>query len=196
MIGPWATACLLLASGVLSAQDFAAGHAAYLAGDYATALREWTPLAEQGDADVQARLGDIYLARGDTTIRNHGKAARWFRAAAEQGHARAQSNLGVMYDGGLGVRRNPAEAARWYRAAAIQGLGVAQFSLGKMYARGNGVPRDDLTALVWFKLAVNNDFEFAVPEREVLAQSLTSAEVAEAERRARICMSSGYRDCD
>jgi hypothetical protein len=29
-------------------------------GDYATALKEWTPLAEQGYADAQYNLGDMY----------------------------------------------------------------------------------------------------------------------------------------
>lgn len=34
------------------AQDFAKGLAAAQAGDFATALQEWKPLAEQGDADA------------------------------------------------------------------------------------------------------------------------------------------------
>ncbi len=36
---------------------FAEGVAAYERGDYATALREWRPLAEQGDAEAQYNLG-------------------------------------------------------------------------------------------------------------------------------------------
>ncbi len=34
--------------------------AAYKRGDYATALREWRPLAVQGDADAQYNLGFMY----------------------------------------------------------------------------------------------------------------------------------------
>ena len=37
--------------------DNAAATAAYEKGDYATAMRIWRPLAEQGDASAQARLG-------------------------------------------------------------------------------------------------------------------------------------------
>ncbi len=38
-----------------------AGRAAYKQGDYATALREWRPLAEQGDASAQSFLGSRYV---------------------------------------------------------------------------------------------------------------------------------------
>ena len=42
--------------------DFAAGAgaAAYLGGDYKTALQEFRPLAEQGIADAQYILGFMY----------------------------------------------------------------------------------------------------------------------------------------
>ena len=46
--------------GALLAADFQTGFAAYQKGDYAAALREWTPLAEQGDAEAQFNLGVMY----------------------------------------------------------------------------------------------------------------------------------------
>ena len=61
-------------------------------------------------------------------------------AAAKQGEAYAQYNLGVMYDVGMGVPENDAEAVKWYRKAADQGLAVAQTNLGLMYENGRGVP--------------------------------------------------------
>jgi len=42
------------------AQDLQKGLAAAQAGDYATALQEWRPLAEQGDASAQYNLGTMY----------------------------------------------------------------------------------------------------------------------------------------
>ena len=57
---------------------------------------------------------------------------------AEQGHASAQSNLGLMYDNGEGVPEDDAEAVRWYRLAAEQGLAEAQSNLGFMYDKGEG----------------------------------------------------------
>ena len=55
------------------------------------------------------------------------EAVRWYRLAAEQGHASAQFNLGLMYARGLGVSEDDAEAVRWYRLAAEQGHASAQY---------------------------------------------------------------------
>jgi TPR repeat protein len=51
---------LLISPSWLLAQDFDKGFAAYQAGDFDTALQEWRPLAEQGDAMAQYNLGYIY----------------------------------------------------------------------------------------------------------------------------------------
>ena len=52
-------------------------------------------------------------ARGD-----HANALWLYRVLADQGDARAQDRLGVIYENGLGVPRNYPEAERWYRRAA------------------------------------------------------------------------------
>ena len=44
---------------------------------------------------------------------NDAEAVRWYRLAAEQGHAISQASLGFMYDNGEGVPENAAEAVRW-----------------------------------------------------------------------------------
>ena len=48
---------LLLVGTPASSADFQKGFDAWESGDYATALREWTPFAEQGDASAQNNLG-------------------------------------------------------------------------------------------------------------------------------------------
>ena len=48
-------------------------------------------------------------------------ALRLCRPLAEQGDAKAQSDLGFMYAKGQGVPQDDAEAVRWYRKAAEQG---------------------------------------------------------------------------
>ena len=65
--------------------------------------------------------------------RDDEEAVRWFRRSAEQGDARGQNNLGVMYDTGQGLREDDEEAVRWYRRAAEQGNPRAQYNLGLMY---------------------------------------------------------------
>ena len=53
-------AVLLGGAGMSWGADFQKGFTAHESGDYATALREWTPLAEQGHADAQYNLGLMY----------------------------------------------------------------------------------------------------------------------------------------
>ena len=60
------------------------------------------------------------------------EAVKWYREAAEQGHADAQCNLGDMYCYGLGVPEDCEEAAKWYQKAARQGITAAQKALAKM----------------------------------------------------------------
>jgi hypothetical protein len=68
---------------------------------------------------------------------------KWYRKAADQGHAKAQSDLGYMYSNGEGVPEDDAEAVKWVRKAADQGLAKAQHSLGAMYSDGEGVLKDE-----------------------------------------------------
>ena len=92
-----ATICLTIAvslgsAGMSWSADFQKGYAAYESGDYATALREWEPLAKQGYADAQNKLGWMYVT-GKGVPEDATTAVKWYRLAAEQGNAAAQSNL-------------------------------------------------------------------------------------------------------
>ena len=53
------------------------------------------------------------------------EAVKWFRKAAEQGHAGGQRSLGICYAYGEGVVEDKEEAVKWYRKAAEQGDGLA-----------------------------------------------------------------------
>ncbi len=132
---------------------FDEGLAAHDRGDYATALREWRPLAEQGNA-------------------------------------KAQSDLGWMYSKGLGVPQDYAEAVQWYRKAAEKGDAFAQNNLGAMYGNGQGVPQDYVQAHKWYNLAASRlpsgeDRDLAVKNRDIVAPKMTTAQIAEAQRLAR-----------
>ena len=65
-------------------------------------------------------------ARGD-----HASEAKIYRRLAEDGDPRAQDNLGVLYERGLGVARSYSEAVKWYRMAADQNEANAQNKLGR-----------------------------------------------------------------
>ncbi len=51
------------------------GAEAYDRGGYATALKEWRPLAEQGDARVQTLLGGMYM-HGEGVARDRAEAVK------------------------------------------------------------------------------------------------------------------------
>ena len=147
VVGFWLLMCSFAA-----VSGYQEGAQAYAQGDYDTAMRELRPLAEQGNADAQSKLGVMY-AEGRGVPEDDKEAARWFRKAAEQGYAKAQHNLGFMYNNGRGVPEDYKEAARWFRMAAEQGDAKAQSNLGWMYAEGRGVPEDYKEAARWYRMA-------------------------------------------
>jgi hypothetical protein len=95
------------------------GQVAYFSGDYATALKVWRPLAEQGDAPSQNMLGILYEA-GQGVPQDYAEALRWFQLAAERGDPSAQNNLGSMYEDGEGVAKNYVLAHMWFNLAAAR----------------------------------------------------------------------------
>ena len=66
----------------------AQGMRARNSGDHETALNILRPLAEQGDADAQVELGDMYSV-GSVVPLDYVEAVKWFRKAADQGYANA-----------------------------------------------------------------------------------------------------------
>jgi len=96
---------------------FDEGMAAYDRGDYATAIRELRPLAEQGNADAQFNLGVMY-ANGLGGPQDYSRAVKWYRKAAEQGYAQAQYYLGLIYEDGLSVPQDHLKAHVWFNLAA------------------------------------------------------------------------------
>jgi hypothetical protein len=76
-------------------------------------------------------------------------------AAAKQGAAYAQYNLGIMYANGVDVPENDAEAVKWFRKAADQGHAKAQSNLGIMYDNGEGVPENYVEAVKWYRKAAD-----------------------------------------
>ena len=95
-------ALLMTLSSPVVGQDYAKGYAAFAAGDYATALKEWRPLAEAGDSLTGIMLGTMY-EQGFGGPQHLKEAAKWYKLAVEQGLFGAQFELGVLYENGWGV---------------------------------------------------------------------------------------------
>ena len=166
------------------AQDYNKGVAAFQAGDYAAALNNWLPLAENEDAEAQRNLGVMYH-QGLGVPQSNAEAVKWYRRAAENGHPRAQQNLGVMYEDGAGVSQDLVEATLWYEASAENGNMFAKINLGVLFERGTpAVPRDVVQSHKWYNLAAAQGHGDAAQLRDDIAEDMTAAQVAEAQRLA------------
>ena len=151
--------------------------------DLDKALAIFLRLAEANDedADLLTRLGDIYYEQGNDTA-----AVSWMQKAVKLGSSRAMYILAEIYDGGGdGVPKIPAkakqlyqqaaeagdpdaqfevgwraekkerydEACAWYQKAASQGQAMAQLMLGDCYYNGQGTAVDYEAAFYWYTKA-------------------------------------------
>jgi uncharacterized protein len=90
---------------------------AYGVGDYAKAMAEFKPLAEQGDAKSQYFVGFLNY-RGYGVVKDDAAAASWFRKAAAQGDSLGAFYLGKMYEKGEGVEKDLIQAHLWLSVSA------------------------------------------------------------------------------
>ena len=109
----------------------------------ANARERLSAFAKQGDAEAQWMLGWSYVPWDKAA------AVEWFRMAAEQDHAGAQSKLADLLEDSTA---DLAEAIEWLRRAAEQGDQIAQFNLAVSYEYGvRGFPKDKAAAAEWWR---------------------------------------------
>ena len=129
--------------------------------------------ANEGQASAQYTLGMYYYDRGKGLETNLVETTKWFRNAAEQGHAEAQ----VMYGECMDLAGNGKEAVKWYRKAVEdiekkceewrQGSKERirlpwcpcepACAIGDIYAKGGwGVEKDETEAFIWYHKAAEN----------------------------------------
>ncbi len=135
---PWllcgALLCVAVTARADPGADFARAQDLWKAGDRAGALALWGPLAEQGHPGAQFRLGYAH-EKGRGVPADPAAAEQWYRRAAEQGDADAQSQLGDLYHAGDWrgrIRQDLAASEHWHRKAAAQGNAQSQFRLGSI----------------------------------------------------------------
>ena len=172
-------AVIIIAACMLSASPARAGDledaaAANARGDHATALRLLRPLAHDGNAIAQHNLGVSYY-KGAGVPQDLMEAEQWFRLAAAQGHAGAQSSLGLMKL----ISKDYKEALKWVQLSAEQGYPPSQINLAIMYYEGQGVARDHVRAHMWMSLAALQGQANAANYRDEIAKKLTPAQVTE-----------------
>ena len=177
------------------------GVVAYNLSDFDTAKTEFLRASALGDSRSQFMLGRIYEG-GLGVGKNPLMAMKWYRLAAQQGHAVAQYTLAMMHRKGLDPATRPRsgamgvggavatpsqrlgiaymEALKWFELAAEQGLADAQYKLGLMYATGNGIPTNFVTAHLWWSVAVDYGSEEARRKLMLLEPLMTEADLGKA----------------
>ena len=137
---------------VATAKQLRRGIYAYEQGDYESAHATLQPLAEQGVAGAQQKIGAMYH-HGYYVSQDQSRAVEWMKRAARQQDAKALNDLGVFYHEGNGVPKSFETAAMLYYHAADQGHCVAQLNIGGLFFNGDGVEQDDEQASHWFSRA-------------------------------------------
>ena len=85
--------------------------------------------------------------------KDYANAYKWFKRAADQGNAKGQNGLAVLYKNGYGVTKDIVEAVKLYQKAAEQGFDKAQYNLAELYYDGEGVSKDYVEAAKWYQKA-------------------------------------------
>ncbi len=138
-------------------------------------------LADKGDANAQLILGNMHLT-GQGTAKSSTEAAKWFRKAADQNNGRAQTALGKLYAKGDGVGKDAGAAIKWLSVASEQGRPDAMAQLGLVLRDSDQGGKNWVDAYKWLNLAAGAGDDTAGRARDILANSMSAAQVAEAQR--------------
>jgi len=166
---------ILLCASFSAGANLKSAKRAYQQKDYATAFKESSVLAEQGNADAQLILGKMYML-GQGVLKDPDQAIKWLTASAVQGNADAQFFLGANY---LLPHKDIAEGVKWLRLSAEQGNQDAQLLLGKAYLQGDKeLPRDPVQADMWLRLAAMDNLQFYQTELFSAERQMTADQIA------------------
>ena len=112
---------------------------------------------------------------------------------ANLGEARAQYDLALLYDQGLGVPQSDAQALLWYQRAAEHGDRRAQYNLGLMHMNGQGMAPNVVHAYFWLSLSLAQGDTNAPAAREYLIEKMTPEQIEEAKNHVRKRLTEGER---
>lgn len=135
--------------------------------------------ANQGNANGQDALGNLYFARDDFS-----NAIYWFEKAALQGHGDALDNMGLCYENGYGCDQDYTLAVKYYQMAAELDDPWAQYHLGCCYLYGNGVQKSTTKALEWLnKSAANGNTKASAEIEEIEDEKARAAKIESFKKR-------------
>src|SRR5882724_1087754 len=122
---------------------------------------------------TRTTAGECHIRGGEYTAydrADYKSALRVWMEAATAGDAEAMTNVGEIYERGLGGTPNYEAAVIWYQKASDKGLSRALFDLGTLYEQGLGVEKDSLRALNLYRQA------WGLPSDNVIFESAARKE--------------------
>ena len=152
--------------------ELIAGQTAFDKGDYITAYNQWITIAEQGIAQAQRKIGELYL-NGHGVNLNYKRAVFWLEKSADQGDQFALTKLGEMYLTGNGINQNYKIAYELFVLAANQQNPIAQFQLGLMLESGLGVQKNLTEALKSYTASLKNGHDPAYERLKAILHDIT-----------------------
>ncbi|UDQ96870.1 tetratricopeptide repeat protein [Lentisphaerota bacterium WC36G] len=91
-----------------------------------------------------------------------GKAFKYWKKAADNGHIGAQYNVGHCFYNGEGVSQNLVKAFEYYKKAADNGDALAQYNTGLCYYKGEGVEKNEGKVFEYHKKAAEQGHVMAL----------------------------------
>lgn len=172
---------IIVCASFSTAADLESAKPAYHDKDYATAMKQFSTLAEQGNSEAQLIVGKMYMM-GQGVEANRDEAMKWLKASATQGNADAEFFLGSMY---LLPQTDIGEGLKWLRLSAEQGMQDAQYLLGNAYLTGaKELPRDPVQAEMWLRLAAKDNKDFYQDELKGAESQMSADQVAKGKELA------------
>ena len=133
--------------------SFERGRQAYQAGRFDVAMPQLLPIAQQGDAEAEYMVGEMYMFGYSVYVPREEKLGfSYIEASAQHGYWLAEDVLGQRYVQGRGVPVDTCRALQYFQAAANSNP-IAGNELGNMYKDGLCIKRDLNLARDWYQKA-------------------------------------------
>lgn len=149
-----------------------AGMAAYLKGDYQSAILAWTTVAAK-DPRAQVGLGDIYYRGGGGVAADPAQALVWYYKAGIAGDRWGELALAKVMLEDRGVKQDFAAANYWYRNAGLHGVGEAAFMAGALTEAGKGIRADIVETAAWYDLSDELGYPDGAAARDRVLAAMT-----------------------
>ncbi|KAI8888312.1 HCP-like protein [Backusella circina FSU 941] len=127
--------------------------------DYYKLVEMFIDVTEEGIDDLNYHIGSIYefgvtyFGSRQTVLKDYAEAGEWYSIASNNGDAKADYRLGMMYQHGKGVKANLKAGINYYNKASKKGNGDANYKLACFYFNGYGVTQDLLKAFHFYTMA-------------------------------------------